>query len=63
MQKFEYATVAFETARYGLGPKLDHREFNDKLNECGADGWELVQAFQMGQTFEIVAVFKRPVGK
>jgi hypothetical protein len=65
MQKFEYSTVAFETARFLAGPKLDHPAFNQKLNEYGDQGWEFVQAFPMtrgeGHTFEIVAVFKRPL--
>ncbi len=66
MNTFEYATVVFNTADFWVGSKLDHQAFNRKLNEYGARGWELVNAFDMnwkeGVTFEVVAVFKRPLG-
>ena len=66
MQQYEYATIAFGTATLLSGPKLDHRAFTDKLNEYGGQGWELVQLVPMnrleGDTFELVAVFKRPLG-
>ena len=66
MQKYEYATVAFGTATFLSGPKLDHQSFTNKLNEYGALGWELVQLVPLNRpvegTFEIAAVFKRPFG-
>ncbi len=61
--KFEYSTVVFDTTTLLLGSKLDHAQFNAKLNEYGGDGWELVNVFDLnrhsGTTYEVVAVFKR----
>ena len=63
--KFEYATVAFDTTAFLVGSKLDHETFTAKLNEYGSEGWELVNTVEMtrrqGSTFEVVAVFKRPM--
>lgn len=65
MPRFEYATIAFDTTAFLIRSKLDHGRFNEKLNEYGQDGWELVNVFDMnrgeGVTFEVVAVFKRPM--
>ena len=61
--KFEYSTVAFDTTTLLIGSSLNHETFNRKLNEYGADGWELVNVFDLnrhsGTTYEVVAVFKR----
>jgi hypothetical protein len=44
--------------------KLDGEAFNNKLNELGGQGWELVSVFDTnmghGTTRDVVAVFKRP---
>lgn len=49
---------------FGFGGKLDGNAFTEKLNELGAEGWELVSVFDTnmghGQTRDVVAVFKRP---
>ncbi len=62
--KFEYSTVAFDTTTFLIGSQLNHEKFNQKLNEYGRDGWELVNVFDLnrhsGATYEVVAVFKRP---
>ncbi|MBA4064618.1 MAG: DUF4177 domain-containing protein [Isosphaera sp.] len=64
--KWEYRTVmiAAEGNWFGTGVNLDGRVFNDKLNELGEDGWELVSVFDtnklQGRTQDVVAVFKRP---
>ncbi len=64
MTKFEYATLVFEVTKLFVGAKLDPEAFHKKLNEYGADGWELVNVFSVcrydGITSEITAVFKRP---
>lgn len=64
MTKFEYVTIAFDTRAFFTGASLNHQLFTTKLNEYGADGWELVNVFDMnrhqGTTFEVVAVLKRP---
>jgi hypothetical protein len=63
MDKFEYATIAFDVAKVFAGSQLDHPAFVQKLNEYGADGWELVNVFTLarhnGMTHEVNAVLKR----
>lgn len=61
--KWTYATAKFETS--GLTrTKFDEGAFDDKLNEYGAQGWELVSVFDTnagdGGTKFVLAVFKRP---
>jgi hypothetical protein len=64
-QKFEYATVMFETKSMFRSPSLDGSAFDKKLDEYGQEGWELVSTFTMnrydGDTSAVVAVFKRPI--
>jgi hypothetical protein len=64
MIRFEYSTLVFDTTAFFVGAKLNHERFHAKLNEYGADGWELVNVFDLnradGATREVVAVFKRP---
>jgi hypothetical protein len=63
--KWEYMTLLVGTTGIFLGGKLDGEAFNNKLNEAGAEGWELVAVTDTnkgsGETRDIVAVFKRPV--
>ncbi|HEX2855750.1 MAG TPA: DUF4177 domain-containing protein [Opitutaceae bacterium] len=65
MTKFEYSTLIFDTTAFFIGSKLNHARFHEKLNEYGKDGWELVNVFDLnrghGATYEVVAVFKRPL--
>ena len=65
MSKFEYSTVVFDTTAFWVGSRLDHASFHGKLNEYGRDGWELVNVFDLnrreGATYEVIAVFKRPL--
>jgi hypothetical protein len=65
MQKFEYATLVVDSARFLSKPQIDHETFHDSLNKYGADGWELVNVFTLarnqGDTHEVTAVFKRPL--
>jgi hypothetical protein len=65
MQRWAYATVMFEPGgNWSGGGKLDSDAFNAKLNEYGAEGWELVSVFDTnrgeGATRNVFAVFKRP---
>ena len=66
MTKFEYATAVFDTTALLVGAKLNHELFHAKLNDYGREGWELVNVFDLnrsaGATFEVIAVFKRPMG-
>jgi hypothetical protein len=62
--KWEYMTVLFKATGFWLGGKLDGEAFNSKLNELGADGWELVSVFDTNmlqrETRDVIAVLKRP---
>lgn len=53
----------FEATGWFLGGKLDGQRFNDRLNELGEEGWELVTVFDtnftQGGTRDVVAVLKR----
>lgn len=61
--KWEYYTVMFQATGFWFGGKLDGNSFNEKLNELGEQGWELVSVFDTnmlrGETRDVVAVFKR----
>ncbi len=63
--KWEYSTVMFEASRWFLGGKIDGQKFNDRLNQFGEEGWELVSVFDTnfneGGTRDVVAVLKRPM--
>jgi hypothetical protein len=63
--KWEYITVMFEASGWFLGGKLDGQAFNERLNNLGAEGWELVSVFDtnlhQGGTRDVVAVMKRPI--
>jgi hypothetical protein len=62
--QWEYMTVMFEATGWYLGGKLDGKKFNDRLNQLGQEGWELVSVFDTnmreGTTRDVVAVLKRP---
>ena len=62
--KWEYMSVMFSTAGFWLSGDLNGQAFTDRLNELGAEGWELVSVFDTnngGSTLEVVAVLKRPL--
>ncbi len=64
--KWEYMTVMFETEGWFLGGKLDGQKFTERLNTLGRENWELISVFDTnmweGQTRNVVAVLKRPMG-
>ncbi|MCL1866596.1 MAG: DUF4177 domain-containing protein [Oscillospiraceae bacterium] len=65
MKKFEYVTVTIATG--GLfGGKVDADNFNQKLNNMGNQGWELINSISSneayGSTKYIVCIFKRELG-
>ncbi len=65
MERWEYKTIKME-AKGLLGGVVDVARFDAMLNELGAQGWNMVSAFDtnmaaQGATRDIVAVFKRPV--
>jgi len=60
---WEYKTVKLATT--GLtGGKLDELKLDALMNQLGAEGWELVSAFDTNQSYgatrDVVVVFKRP---
>jgi hypothetical protein len=62
--KWEYMSVMFSTAGFFVSGQLDGQAFTDRLNDLGAEGWELVSVFDTnnyGNTLEVVAVLKRPL--
>ncbi len=62
--RWEYKTVKLATTGF-MGGKLDELKLDALMNQLGAEGWELVSAFDTnsvcyGATRDVVAVFKRP---
>ena len=61
-EKYEYRSIRLEVAGW-IGPKVDLAEMDATLNSLGADGWELVSAFDLnqshGKTDSLIALFKR----
>jgi len=62
LEKWEYTSIKVESKGL-LGGMLDISQFDNKLNNFGEQGWELVSCFSTtqdgGKCREIVAVFKR----
>jgi hypothetical protein len=65
MTRWEYFTVKLKPGGF-FGGKVDTDEMHATLNSFGAEGWELVSAFDtsyaQGTSREIVLIFKRPTG-
>lgn len=61
--QWEYTTVLIEVGGW-VSAKVDAEGTTAELNRYGAEGWELVSAFDVneghGRTSKIVALFKRP---
>ncbi|MDL2274009.1 DUF4177 domain-containing protein [Oscillospiraceae bacterium OttesenSCG-928-G22] len=61
MERFEYFTLVYDTK--GLSGGKVEPDFQDRLNELGSEGWELVNSVATNQgngfTRCIVAIFKR----
>jgi hypothetical protein len=64
MTRWEYEVLKLEPGGL-LGDKMDDDEMKELLNRLGADGWELVSAFDTnygeGATREVIMLLKRPV--
>ncbi len=62
--RWEYKTIKLDAKGF-LGGKFNEGELDAFMNDLGADGWELVTAFDTnttyGQTRDVVAIFKRGV--
>ena len=65
--KWEYMLLTLAAKTWFLGGAIDAQKLTDRLNELGADGWELVSTFDTnmlnGQTRDVVAVLKRPASR
>lgn len=61
--RFEYLTLKIAATGWFAGGDLDGDALNEKLNELGAVGWELVSVFDTnmmhGRTRDVIAVLKR----
>jgi hypothetical protein len=61
--RFEYLTLKIATTGWFAGGDLDGDALNGKLNELGAEGWELVSVFDTnmmhGRTRDVIAILKR----
>ncbi len=62
MEKFEYKIVTFETKGF-FGGNVDTYQMENKLNELGRDGWEMVSSTTTNQSYGsskyFVCIFKR----
>lgn len=63
MTIWEYKTLEFATRGFWVGGILDINMFNQVLNQCGHEGWELVNCINttqhQGASRKVIAVFKR----
>ena len=61
--QWEYKSVKLRLRGF-LGGKIDQEELERMLNDCGAEGWELVSALStalyQGRTQDAALIFKRP---
>lgn len=64
MEKWEYKSIKFETKGF-MGGILEINDFDNKLNELGQQGWELVSTITtnqgQGYTREVIGTFKRKI--
>ena len=62
MDKWEYKSIKSD-AKGMMGGILEISNFDNRLNDLGEQGWELVSCFSTaqayGQSREIISVFKR----
>jgi hypothetical protein len=61
--RWEYRTIMLRAGGVFFGGAVDGQELTDRLNELGAEGWELTTAFDTamghGRTRDVIAVLKR----
>lgn len=60
--QWEYKSLLINVSAW-LGPKIDTEGLDEVLNNYGANGWELVSAFDVnryhGETGALMVMFKR----
>ena len=63
--KWEYMTLMLSAKGLILGGAINGQTFTDKLNQLGAEGWELISVFTTnmleGKTRDVIAILKRPL--
>ena len=61
--QWEYKSVQMDVSGF-FSTKLESDQLDAELNALGAEGWELVSAFDLnsghGRSSGVVALFKRP---
>ena len=61
--RWEYKSITIDVAGW-FGPDVSPEKMDQVLDANGAEGWELVSAFDVnaghGRTTSIVMLFKRP---
>jgi hypothetical protein len=64
-QQWEYKSIVIDVSGW-FGPNVEPETLDRAMDASGAEGWELVSAFDIntghGRTTGIVALFKRPRG-
>ncbi|QIP12432.1 DUF4177 domain-containing protein [Spirosoma aureum] len=64
MKKFEYLTLDV-AARGFWSRSVDAQELTNKLNELGAEGWEVVSSVDLnigqGQSRNVMVILKREI--
>ena len=64
--RWEYKSIKMTTHPTFAAGKLDEAALDNALNDLGGQGWELVAVFPLSQTIgetrDVVAAFKRPIG-
>ena len=62
MENFEYKVVVYDTKGF-WGGSVEPSQLEDRLNQLGRDGWELVSCTSTSQSYgsskSIVFIFKR----
>ena len=61
MKKYEYKIENFRA--YGVTSLVLTKEHENKLNELGSQGWELIELSTLKNPRNIIAVFKRETDK
>ena len=63
MKRFEYHIFKLETSGWFSSGKVDTTIIDQRINEFGGKGWELVSAFDTsrheGATQDVIMIFKR----
>jgi uncharacterized protein DUF4177 len=64
--QWEYMTLLLPASGLILGGKVDAQKLTERLNQLGAERWELVCAFDTnmaeGQTRDVITILKRSIG-